>query len=138
MPGCQIGAAVELGQDFFGDRVQHIVVKNFGRGSDFLAFDQSEARTRLDELGGHIIELPELQAASMFAIDHSAVSFWAAIHTTDGERALRPLDRQRVRIWLERCYAALQLVTPAIEPLANPVHSNWTPVSEGQPVTWLS
>ncbi len=130
----------ELAQalDFFGNRVQHIVVKNFGRGSDFHAFEQSDARMHLGNLGGRIVELPELQTASMFAIDHNAVSFWAAIHTVDGERALRPLDRQRVRIWLEHCYAALQAVVPVVEPLANQVHANWTPVDVGQSVSWLS
>jgi len=111
-------SASEFGQalDFFGDRLRHIVVKNFGRGSDFLAFEQSAARAHLDRLGGSVVEFPELHAASMLAIDHGGLSFWAAIHTTEGERALRPLDRQRVRLWLERCYAALEAVVPVIEP----------------------
>lgn len=96
---------------FFGDKPQHVVVKNYGRGSDFGAFDRSDARRHLDELGGRIIDVPELQPAIMYAIDHGAGSFWAAIHVGEGERALRPLDRQRVRLWLERCYAALDSIS---------------------------
>ena len=131
----------ELAQalDFFGNRVQHIVVKNFGRGNDFLAFEQSSARTQLAQLAGRTVELPELQTACMFAIDHSAVSFWAAIHNVDGDRALRPLDRQRVRTWLDRCYAALQAVAPINQlPTNNGVPSHWTPVDENQPAVYLA
>jgi hypothetical protein len=133
----------ELAQalDFFGDRLRHIVVKNFGRGSDFSAFEQSAARTRLDWLGGRVIEFPELHTASMLAIDHGGLSFWAAIHAAEGEGALRPLDRQRVRLWLERCYAALEAVVPLVESSAIQAHSNWIPAGDhpfvlaGQDVT---
>jgi hypothetical protein len=119
----------ELAQalDFFGGKLRHIVVKNFGRGSDFRAFEQSAARAHLDRLGGCIVEFPELYTASMLAIDHSGLSFWAAIHSAEGERVLRPLDRQRVRLWLERCYAALQAVAPVVEPSAIHAQSNWNP-----------
>jgi len=122
----------ELAQalDFFGDRLQHIVVKNFGRGSDFLAFEQSAAKAHLDRLGGRVVEFPELHPASMLAIDHSGLSFWAAIHTAEGARALRPLDRQRVRLWLERCYAVLQPAAPVVEAPAMQVQSNWTSSNE--------
>lgn len=101
---------LERALGYFGEKLQHVVVKNFGRGSDFSAFEQSNARRHLDELKGRCIEIAELQAACMYTIDQGAVSFWAAIHTSDGERALRPLDRQRVRMWLERCYAALESI----------------------------
>lgn len=122
----------ELAQtlDFFGERLRHIVVKNFGRGSDFSAFEQSAASAHLDRLGGSVVEFPELHTASMLAIDHSGLSFWAAIHTAEGERALRPLDRQRVRLWLERCYAALEAVVPVIGLPAIHTHSNWTSPSD--------
>jgi hypothetical protein len=95
---------------YFADTLQHVVVKNLGRGSDFNAFEQSDARRRLNDAGGHVITIPELQPASMYAIDQGGISFWAAIHSSDGEQALRPLDRQRVRVWLENCYAALDSV----------------------------
>ena len=91
----------------FGSEVNHVVVKNYGRSKDFSQFDQSEARRLLDGLGGKILDLPELEASTMFAIDRFGSSFWAAIHRSDGEAALRPLDRQRVRLWLARCNAGL-------------------------------
>jgi hypothetical protein len=99
----EIGRALEL---LSGD-VRHFVVKNHGRSRDFSQFDSSSARQRLDELGGGVLDLPELDAGAMYTIDRFGSSFWAAIHRADGEGALRPLDRQRVRLWLERCYAGL-------------------------------
>jgi hypothetical protein len=124
----------ELGQalDFFGNRLRHIVVKNFGRGHDFQPFEQSAARAYLDRLGGRVAELPELHPASMFAIDHSGLSFWAAINSAEGERTLRPLDRQRVRLWLERCYAALDAVAPVVDSPPIEVHTNWIPTVDPQ------
>ena len=102
---------------------------------------EKAARSHLDGLGGSVVEFPELHTASMLAIDHSGLSFWAAIHTAEGERALRPLDRQRVRLWLERCYAALEAVVPLVESSAIQAHSNWIPAGDhpfvlaGQDVT---
>jgi hypothetical protein len=90
------------------------VVKNHGRSRDFSQFDASSARSRLDELGGGVLELPELDAGAMYTIDRFGSSFWAAIHRADGEAALRPLDRQRVRLWLERCYAGLDALDGAL------------------------
>jgi hypothetical protein len=83
------------------------VVKNHGRSKDFTQLEASAARRRLDGLSGRVLELPELDAGAMYAIDRAGSSFWAAIHRADGEGALKPLDRQRVRLWLERCYAEL-------------------------------
>src|SRR5258706_8457935 len=44
---------------------QHVVVKNPCRSKDFSQFDESGAKTRLDELSGRMLELPELDAATM-------------------------------------------------------------------------
>jgi hypothetical protein len=106
----------EFGQalGYFGSNLQHVAVKNFGRGGDFGAFENSDARRRLDELQGRVIEIPELQSAAMYAIDHGAFSFWAAIHNSEGEHALRPLDRQRVRLWLEHTFAAVDSIADVI------------------------
>jgi hypothetical protein len=99
---------------YFGRSLQHVAVKNLGRGSDFGAFEHSEARRRLDELQGRAIEIPELQSAAMYAIDHGAFSFWAAIHNSEGEAALRPMDRQRVRLWLEHAFAAIDSIADIV------------------------
>jgi hypothetical protein len=98
---------IERSLALFGDRLQHVVVKNHGRGRDFGQFEQSDAKRRLDELSGKVIELPELDATAMHKMDRLGASFWAAINQGEGESALRPLERQRVKLWLERCYREL-------------------------------
>jgi hypothetical protein len=98
---------VERALELLGSQAKHVVVKNHGRGKDFGQFDASGAKQRLDALSGRVLELPELDAGAMYAIDRYGASFWAAIHRSDGEHALRPLERQRVKLWLERCYAGI-------------------------------
>lgn len=99
-------AEIERALSVLGDRVAHVVVKNHGRSKDFRMFDDSDARRQLDALSGRIVEIPELDAATMYSIDRSGSSFWAASHVSDGERALKPLERQRAKLWLEKCHAA--------------------------------
>jgi hypothetical protein len=98
---------LERALELFAGGVRHFVVKNHGRSRDFSQLEQSNAQRRLDALSGKVLDLPELDAGAMYAIDRFGSSFWAAIHRADGEAALRPLERQRVRLWLERCYAGL-------------------------------
>jgi len=105
---------IERALDLFRNQLQHIVVKNFGRSKDFSQFDESDAKSRLDELSGLTLELPELDSATMYRIDRFGLSFWAAIHRTEGEAALKPLERQRVKLWLERCYAQLDARSGAL------------------------
>ena len=105
---------IERALDTFRNQLQHVVVKNFGRSKDFSQFDESEAKSRLDELSGLVLELPELDSATMYRIDRLGLSFWAAIHRTDGEAALKPLERQRVKMWLERCYTQLDALNGAL------------------------
>jgi hypothetical protein len=106
-------AEIEKALELFGDQIEHKVVKNFGRSKDFSQFDESNAKRHLDQLGGRTIELPELDSAAMYKADRLGSSFWAAIHSTDGQ-GLKPLDRQRVRLWLERCYAQLEPLSDAL------------------------
>jgi hypothetical protein len=96
------------------NQVRHVVVKNFGRSKDFSQFDASEARRLLDELSGKVLELPELHPATMYGIDRLGLSFWAAIHVSEGEAALKPLERQRVKLWLERCYSRIDALDGAL------------------------
>jgi hypothetical protein len=106
---------LERALELLSGEVRHFVVKNYGRSRDFSQFEHSNARRRLEELGGGTLDLPELDAGAMYTIDRFGSSFWAAIHRADGEAALRPLDRQRVRLWLERCYAGLANLDGALE-----------------------
>lgn len=98
----------------WGEPVSTVVAKNHGRGRDFTAFDESDVRRRVDEVGGRIVDIPELDAATMGRIDRSGVSFWAASHNGEGDAALPPLQRQRARLWLDRCYGAFGSLGDAI------------------------
>lgn len=84
-----------------------IVVKNLGRSANFSQFDESPEQKLLLESGGRIIELPLLDPTTMYKIDRHGSSLWAAIHSTEGERALSPMERRRAKLWLQQCYAAL-------------------------------
>jgi len=104
---------IEKALDLFGDQLEHKVVKNFGRSKDFSQFDESNAKRRLEQLGGRTLDLPELDATAMYKVDRLGSSFWAAIHSSDSE-GLKPLERQRVRLWLERCYGGLEALQDVI------------------------
>jgi hypothetical protein len=85
-----------------------VVVKNFGRSGNFSQFEESSERKRLVESGGRIIEIPGLDATTMYKIDRCGSSLWAAIHTVEDERALSPMERRRAKLWLEQCYAQFE------------------------------
>ncbi len=93
--------------NLFGDRFEHKVVRNFGRSKNFTQFDESDAKRQLDRLGGKTIDLPELDGQAMYKVDRLGSSFWGAIHSNQ-EGGLKPLERQRVRLWLERSYVQLE------------------------------
>jgi hypothetical protein len=92
--------------DRWADAFQYVAVKNHGRAKDFGLFDESDARRRLEQMGGRVIDLPELDGAAMARIDRSGASFWSAVHDASSAHALGPLQRERTRLWLGRCYAA--------------------------------
>jgi hypothetical protein len=98
----------------FEGEVRHVVVKNHGRSRDFSQFEESNAKRQLDQLSGSVLELPELEPSTMYAIDRCGSSFWAAVHRSDGESALKPLERQRVKLWLERCNSEFDKVDGAL------------------------
>jgi CobQ/CobB/MinD/ParA family nucleotide binding protein len=102
-----------------GGSVQFVVVENLGRSKDFSQFDASPARQRLLELGGRVVALPELDASVMYKIDRFGSSFWAAINTSDGPRALSRLERRRAKVWLDRAHAALDPASAAGSTLAS-------------------
>jgi hypothetical protein len=83
-----------------------VAAKNHGRCKDFSLFDESEGRRRIEQRGGRIVDVPELEAAAMARIDRTSTSLWAAAHATEGDHALAPMQRQRTKLWLDRCYQA--------------------------------
>ncbi|MBK1723866.1 mobilization protein [Thiocystis violacea] len=85
-----------------------VVVRNHGRGKDFANFTASPAHAKAQALGVPVMDLPELHAASMRKIDHANTSLWAAAHNKDAGLGL--MDRQRVKVWLNRSYQQLDLI----------------------------
>ncbi len=96
---------VEQALELYGDQAAHVVVKNHARSKDFSQLDASAATAKLRALSGKLLDLPELDATAMYKIDSAGLSFWAGAHMTHGEGALKPLERERVKLWLNRCYS---------------------------------
>jgi len=112
---------IERALRVLGEQVRHVVVKNYGRTKDFRQFDNSKAKVLLEELGGQLFELSELDASTMYAIDSLGLSFWAAAHGSPGHAEPRPLERQRTKLWLERSYLALNALN-GLAPRQNTEH----------------
>jgi len=105
---------VEQALALYGDQASHVVVKNHARSKDFSQLDASPARAELDALSGRVVDLPELDGSAMYKIDSAGLSFWAGAHNVDGDGALRPLERERVKLWLARCYAQFDALGDAV------------------------
>jgi hypothetical protein len=97
--------------DRWDDSFRYVAVKNHGRAKDFSLFDESDGRRKLELRGGRVLDLPELDSATMARIDRVGASFWAAANNAEGDQVLAPLQRQRTRLWLDRCYDALGAAT---------------------------
>jgi hypothetical protein len=118
----------------WGESFSYVAVKNHGRGNDFALFDESVARFKLQQMGGRVIDLPELDRAAMARIDRTGASFWSAVHDPAGEHALGPLQRQRARLWLARCYEAFASVdAPPSEQVTQQVQQNVASPQPEQP-----
>lgn len=105
---------VERALELYGDQAHHIVVKNHARSKNFSQWEASAGRRKLDALSGKVMDFPELESTAMFKIDSAGLSFWAGAHMSDGEGALKPLERQRVKLWLNSCYAQLDALLDAV------------------------
>lgn len=106
-------ADLERTLQMFHDHVAYVVVRNLGRSRDFSQLGESEALRKLEALGGKIIDLPELEPSTMYKIDRFGSSFWAAVNNESGDWAMTPMERQRVRAWLERAYRAVETLGAA-------------------------
>jgi hypothetical protein len=106
----QIDKALEL----YGDQAAHVVVKNHARSRDFSQLDASPASGKLGALSGKLLNLPELDAGAMYKIDSGGLSFWAGAHASQGDVALKPLERERVKLWLAKVYAELDTLGDAV------------------------
>ncbi|WP_293392855.1 mobilization protein [Nevskia sp.] len=95
--------------DRFDDHLDYVLVLNQLRGDDFGIFDQSGERERAHGLAADIISMPRLHETAMTRIDARSTSFWAAANNADKElTGLGMLERQRVKIWLNKAYKQLE------------------------------
>jgi len=89
-------------------------VKNHARSKDFSQLDASPASSKLRELSGKVVDLPELDATAMYKIDSAGLSFWAGANSAQGDSALKPLERERVKLWLSKTYSAFDQLGDAV------------------------
>jgi hypothetical protein len=98
-----------LGQ--FGGRMQLVLVLNEVRGDRFDMLEASGLRGRAEDLGARIINLRHMQDTTIQKIDAHNTSFWAAANLPDAAgNGLGLMERQRVKIWLNRTYKAFDQV----------------------------
>jgi hypothetical protein len=96
--------------DQFGARLNLVVVLNALRGDQFTILSESGQRERAEQLGARFITLGHLSDTTMQKIDDRSTSFWAAVNHTEGNLGL--LERQRVKVWLNRAYEQIASVAP--------------------------
>jgi hypothetical protein len=93
--------------DDYENAFSYVVVQNHGCSAGFDQLRRSSTADAVGALGGRFVELPKLDSEVMYEIDRHGSSFWAAANIAEGERALSPMQRRRVKLWLDSCYAAL-------------------------------
>lgn len=98
-----------------GDQADYILVRNHGRGSNFSAFNESDARVKAEAAGALVMDLPALNSNCMRKIDQINASLWAAANNKNDASGptLGMMERQRVRMWLKRSYEQLDHVLAA-------------------------
>ena len=96
----------------YGAGPEYVLVRNLGRGSDFSVFEDSEEKEQALALGAQVMDLPSLHAPTMRKIDRTGASLWAAANNKDPQvgPALGLMERQRVRVWLNKAYGELERV----------------------------
>jgi hypothetical protein len=94
--------------DQFGERIKLVIVLNEVRGDRFEILEASGELARAKALGASVISLRRLPDTTMQKIDQHGVSFWAAVNHPDrAASGLGMLERQRVKVWLNRAYGEL-------------------------------
>jgi len=94
--------------DHFGERIKLVLVLNEVRGDRFEILEASGELARAEALGASVISLRRLPDTTMQKIDQHGVSFWAAVNHPDrAASGLGLLERQRVKVWLNRAYGEM-------------------------------
>jgi hypothetical protein len=84
-----------------------VIVLNEVRGERFELLAASGLLERAQAQGARVLHLRKLPDALLQKVDGAGASFWAA---TEGPGGLGLLDRQRVRVWLQRVGAELDAI----------------------------
>ncbi|MFN7695777.1 MAG: mobilization protein [Burkholderiales bacterium] len=87
-------------------RLPLVLVLNEVRGEQFDLLQQSGLLEQAQAQGARVLRLKKLPDTLVQKVDGSGASFWAATQS-GGSAALGILDRQRLRVWLQRCSADL-------------------------------
>jgi hypothetical protein len=90
-----------------GARLPLVLVLNEVRGERFEQLSDSGLLERAMAEGARTMRLRKLPDTPLQKIDAQGSSFWAATQTGAGSSGLGLLDRQRVKLWLQRCSADL-------------------------------
>ena len=97
--------------DQFGGRLELVLVLNEIRGDGFELLGASGQLERAQALGAQVMRLRHLPDATMQKIDGHSTSFWAAVnHSERAATGLGLLERQRVKVWLQRAYAEIDRI----------------------------
>jgi len=98
--------------DRLGETGHVVCVLNHGRGRNFMLFEESKLRNRIEQRGGDVVELPELHADSMLKMDAYDKSFWAAVHNCDPEAGpcLSLMERERAKVFIRKAHARFREV----------------------------
>ena len=91
--------------DQFDARLRLVLMLNEVRGDSFDLLAASGQLERARALGAPVLRLRRLHDATMQKIDGQSTSFWAAVnHSERAATGLGLLERQRVKVWLQRAY----------------------------------
>jgi hypothetical protein len=88
-----------------GARLPLVVVLNEVRGERFDTLNASGLLDRAVAQGARVLHLRKMPEVPLQKIDAEGASFWAALQP--GTSSLKLLDRQRIKLWLQRTSADL-------------------------------
>ena len=86
----------------FEDKVQYIIVFNYGRGNGFKIFESSTTKDLALQYQASFLNLKKLHEKSMQKIDEMNTSFWGATNGSNPQIGM--LEKQRVKSWLNSVY----------------------------------
>ena len=96
----------------FGAQLPLVLVLNEVRGERFDLLQNSGLLERAQAHKAEVMSLRKLPDATMQKLDGQSTSFWAAVHAPDrAATGLGLLERQRVKVWLQRTYAEFDRIT---------------------------